>query len=78
MLVEKLFTSNEALCDDLSTEFDTTNQLNHIKMILHHFWSRRRNEYATSLCEYRTKYNKTNELVPHINDIDILFKGQQP
>ena len=78
MLAGKLFISNEALCDDLNTEFDTTKRLNHIKIILHHFWPRWRNDYVTSLCEYHKKYNRKNELVPHFNDIVIVFKDKQP
>ena len=47
-------------------------------MFLNHFWSRWRNEYMTSLREYDKKYKQTNDIIPLINDIFIVFEEKPP
>ena len=47
-------------------------------MVISHFWSRWTNEYVTSLREFQKKYKQSNNLVPNIIDIVMVYEEKQP
>ena len=52
--------------------------INHIKLILQHFWSRWKKDYLLSLQAHVTHYKRGCSEHPSINDIVIVYEEKQP
>ena len=74
----KLYTCNSSIQDNVEINLVLPKRVQHINMLLNHFWSRWPNEYVTSLREYHKKCKQTNDIKPSINDMVIVFKEKQP
>ena len=74
----KLYTCNSSIQENVEINLVLPKRVQHINMLLNHFWSRWPNEYFTSLREYHKKFKQTDEIKPSINDMVIVFKEKQP
>ena len=57
---------------------DLTKYTEHIDNLLTHFWNRWRKEYIPSLREYQKVYHRSNNIVPNVGDIVIVYEDRQP